>query len=79
MLRALWLVVASDLLEYVTGNLRAVLNMFVKLFLIKQVKASQKSLAGAIYKEGKRRVLDNLRMPKLQETFTTVAIVCHHS
>ena len=43
--------------------------MFVKLFLIKQVKASKKSLAGAIYKEGKWRVLDNLRMPKLQETF----------
>ena len=63
-LRALWLVVALDLLEYrymnnVTGNLfsllcsawRAVLKMFVRLFRIKQVKAS--SLAGAIYKEEK--------------------------
>ena len=26
----------------------------------------------------KKRVLDNLRMPKQQEIFTTVAIVCHH-
>ena len=25
-----------------------------------------------------KRVLDNLRMPKLQEIFTTVANVCHH-
>ena len=26
---------------------------------------------------GDKKVLDNLRMPKLQEIFTTVAIVCH--
>ena len=32
------------------------------------MKASEKRLAGAI---------DYLRMPKLQEIFTTVAIVCH--
>ena len=63
-LRALWLVVALDLLEYrymnnATGNLfsllcsawRAVLKTFVRLFRIKQVKAS--SLPGAIYKEEK--------------------------
>ena len=41
-----------------------------------------KSLAGAIYMEekwrnGDKQVLDNLRVPKLQEIFTTVAIVCH--
>ena len=40
-----------------------------------------KSLAGAIYMEekwrnGDKKVLDNLGVPKLQETFTTVAIVC---
>ena len=44
---------------------------------------SIKGLAGAIYKEQNRemetnRVLDNLRMPKPQEIFTTVANVCHH-
>ena len=29
------------------------------------------------WRNGDRKVLDNLRMPKLQEIFTTVAIVCH--
>ena len=91
MLRALWLVVAHNLLEYmdnVTEDLfylfffstwRAVLKMFVRLLWIKQVKVSKKS--GAIYNEKNgemeaKRALDNLRMSKLQEIFTTVAIVC---
>ena len=68
MLRALWLVVAHDLLEYrymddVTGNLfslfcstwRAVLKMFVRLFLIKASESHEKNLAKAIYKEKKWR------------------------
>ena len=51
-------------------------------FGLKQVKASNKILAEAIYKEknGKTetfRALYNLRRPKLQEIFTKVAIVCH--
>ena len=52
---------------------------------LKQVKAWQKRLADqeAIYKEekwrngDKRAQIDYLRMPKLQEIFTTVAIMCH--
>ena len=94
MLRALWLVIAHDLLEYrhvdaVTGNFfslfcstwRAFLKIFVILLRIKS-ESLEKSVAGAIYKEENgeletKRVLDNLRMPKLQEIFTTVAIVCH--
>ena len=29
------------------------------------------------WRNGDKKVLDNLRMPKRQEIFTTVAIVCH--
>ena len=29
------------------------------------------------WRNGDKKVLDNLRMPKLQEIVTTVAIVCH--
>ena len=59
-----------------------VLKIFVRLLWIKQVKASRKSLSGAIYNEKNgemeaKRVLDNLRMSKLREIFTTVVIVCH--
>ena len=54
-------------------------------FGLRQVKALKKSLAGATVvltkkKNGEtetKRALDYLRMPKLQEIFTTVAIVCH--
>ena len=66
MLRALWLFVAHDLLEYrymddATGNLfslfcstwLAVLKMFVRLFRIKASESLEKCLAGAIYKEEK--------------------------
>ena len=91
MLRVLWLVVAHNLLEYmdnVTEDLfylfffstwRAVLKMFVRLLWIKQVKVSKKSGAICNEKNGEmeaKRALDNLRMSKLQEIFTTVAIVC---
>ena len=31
------------------------------------------------WRNGDKKVLDNLRMPKLQEIFTTVAIVCHRN
>ena len=73
-----------------TGNLLSlfcstwfvVLKMFVRLFRIKANESLEKCLAGAIYKEEKwwnwdKRALDHLRMPKLQEIFTTVAIVCY--
>ena len=54
--------------------------MFVRLLWIKQVKVSKKS--GAFYNEENgemeaKRALDNLRMSKLREIFTTVVIVCH--
>ena len=50
--------------------------MFVRFFRIKASEGLEKSLVGAIYKEKnrdkKKRALDYLRMPKLQEIFTTV-------
>ena len=52
--------------------------MFVRLLWIKQVKAYQELLTTK--KNGEmeaKRVLDNLRMSKLREIFTTVVIVCH--
>ena len=68
MLRALWLVVAHDLLEYrymdgVSENLfslfcstwHAVLKMFVRLFRIEASESFGKRIAGAIYKEEKWR------------------------
>ena len=76
-------------MDAVTGNFfslfcstwRAFLKIFVILLRIKS-ESLEKSVAGAIFKEENgeletKRVLDNLRMPKLQEIFTTVAIVCH--
>ena len=81
-----------ELLEYrymddVTGNLfnlfcskwRAVLKILVRLFRIKQVKASKKVkqelfTKRKIEERETKRVLDNLRKLKLQEVFTTVAI-----
>ena len=81
-----------ELLEYrymddVTGNLfnlfcskwRAVLKILVRLFRIKQVKASKKDKQELFTKRKNeeretKRVLDNLRKLKLQEIFTTVAI-----
>ena len=81
-----------ELLEYrymddVTGNLfnlfcskwRAVLKILVRLFRIKQVKASKKDKQELFTKRKNeeretKRVLDNLRKLKLQEVFTTVAI-----
>ena len=46
------------------------------------MKASKKILARTIYKEekwrnGEKKALYNLRMPKLQEIFTTVSIEWH--
>ena len=86
------MVIAYDLLEYryiddVTGNLlslfcstrRAVLEMFVRLFRFK-VSESLKIVYQEVFtkKNGEtKRALDYLRMPKLQDIFTTVAIVCH--
>ena len=81
MLRALWLVLAHDLLEYrymddVTGNLfslfcstwHAVLKMFVRLFRIEASESFGKSLAGAIYKEEKWRNGDQKSYWLLAET-----------
>ena len=72
-----------------TGNLfslfsstwRAVLKTFVRLFRIKASESLGKSLARATTKKKNgeketKKALDYLRMPKLQEIFTTVAIVC---
>ena len=74
-------------MDDVTGNLfnlfcskwRAVLKILVRLFRIKQVKASKKAKQELFTKRknGERetkRVLDNLRKLKLQEIFTTLAI-----
>ena len=90
---ALWLVVAHDLSEYDTWMTSREIcflgfvqhgarfwKVFVRLFRIKQGKASKKSLAEAICKEekwrdGGKRVLHYFRMPKLPEIFATVAIV----
>ena len=54
----------------------------MRLFRIKACESLEKGLAGVISKDEngateKKRALDYLRMPKLQEIFTTVAIVCH--
>ena len=56
--------------------------MFLRLFRIKASESLEKSLAGTIYKEEKWRYGDKksswpLKDAKLQEIFTTVAIVCH--
>ena len=77
-------------MDDVTGNLfslfcptsRRVLKMFVRLFRIEQVKASKKRYQElfANEKNGEmetKRVLDNVRMSKLQEILTIVSIECH--
>ena len=56
--------------------------MFVRLFQIKASENLEKSLEGLFTKTNNgetetKRALDYLRMPKQQEIFTTVAIVCH--
>ena len=63
---------------------RAVLKMFATFFRIKQVLTSlEKSLAWAVYKSKKnedtetKKVLGDLKMPKLEEIFTSVAIAWH--
>ena len=73
-------------MDDVTGNLfslfcstwHAVLKMFVRLFRIEASESFGKSLAGAIYngETETKKAIDYLTMPKLQEIFTTVAIVC---
>ena len=83
MLRALWLVVAHDLSEYrymddVTRNLfslfcstwRTLLKMFMRLFRIIASEAIQER---KMEKRGQKELLTYLRMPKLQEVFTTAA------
>ena len=73
--------VAGKLFSLFCSTWHAVLKMFVRLFRIEASESLGKSLAGAIYKEekwrnGDQKSFDYLTMPKLQEIFTTVAIVC---
>ena len=54
----------------------------LRLFRIKESEKFEKSSTGAIYKKekyrnGAKKALDYFRMPKLQEIFTTAAIVFH--
>ena len=74
MLRALWLVVAHDLLEY--RYMDDVRKMFMRLFRKKKKlpKKFKRELFTKKRNEEKetKRVLDKLRMPKLQEIFTAV-------
>ena len=54
----------------------------MRLFRIKESEKFEKSSTGAIYKKekyrnGAKKALDYFRMPKLQEIFTTAAIVFH--
>ena len=74
--------VRANLFSLFCSTWRKVLKMFVRLLRIKASASLEKHLARAIYKEeiwrnGEKKALYNLRMPKLQEIFTTVAIVCH--
>ena len=60
----------------------AVMKMLVRLFRIQQVYSSKQFQQELFTKEENgeletKRVLDNFRMPKLQEIFTTIATVCH--
>ena len=77
-------VVRGNLFSLFCSTWRAVLKMFVRLFRIKASESLEKNLAIAnVFTKKKngekerKRALYNLRMPKLQEIFTTVAIVCH--
>ena len=79
-------------MDDITGNLFSlfcsswyvVLNMFETFFHIKQVKAKKK-LSKSCFQNSKKNgeirtkiFFNDLTMPKLEEIFTTVAIVCHH-
>ena len=54
-------------------------EMFVRLFRIKASKSLKKTLSRSYLQQetDTERALYNLRMPKLQEIFTTIAIVFH--
>ena len=74
--------VTRNLFSLFCSTWRAVLKMFVRLFQIKASESLKKRISKSYLKEKngekeRKRVLYNLRMPKLQEIFTTVAIVCH--
>ena len=67
---------------FVLFNWRAVLKTFLRLFRIKARESLEKTLPELFTKQKNgekesKRALYNLRTPKLQEIFTTVAIVCH--
>ena len=71
--------VTRNLFNLFCSKWRAVLKILVRLFRIKQVKASKKAKQELFTKRknGERetnRAVDNLRKLKLQEIFTTVAI-----
>ena len=75
--------VTRNLLSLFCSTWRAVLKMFVRLLRIKASEILEKSSTGATFKKEKRRLtgtkraLDYFRMLKLQEIFTTAAIVFH--
>ena len=75
--------VTRNLFSLFCSTWRAVLKMFVRLLRIKASEILEKSSTGATFKKEKRRLtgtkraLDYFRMLKLQEIFTTAAIVFH--
>ena len=74
--------VMGDLFSLFCSTWRAVLKTFLRLFRIKASESLEKTLPELFTKQENRekeskRALYNLRTPKLQEIFTTVAIVCH--
>ena len=68
--------VTGKFLFFVLLNMARGFENVCEIISDKTSESLQKSLAGAIYKEekwrnGNKRVLDNLRRPKVQEIFTT--------
>ena len=74
--------VMGDLFSLFCSTWGAVLKTFLRLFRIKASESLEKTLPELFTKQKNgekesKRALYNLRTPKLQEIFTTVAIVCH--
>ena len=72
----------GKLFFFVLCNMAHGFKMFSRLFQCKQVKASKKGLQELFTKRKngdtkRNRVPDELKMPKLKEIFTKLAIVCH--
>ena len=74
--------VTENLFSLFCSTWLAVFKMFVRLYRIKASKSLKKISRSylqrrKIEKRRQKEVFKNLRMPKLQEIFTTVANVCH--